>query len=201
MLRRATGVNFDTDSPIQFTSLIGLMSMNNCTKTALLTIALGSVFGAANAEVVVYQSGANAPARCQAFTPGPSNTIRNRVVGSENVGTAPIAVACAFEVESAETSSNAIATQMFFSKNSAGTATVNCTLLTGWQGADGSVLVNKTVDVTQGQDDQSEIFYTGDDLPTPETDLGFTIVGVNCTVPQGVVINDTYVYWADENGV
>ena len=38
------------------------------------------------------------PDKCQAFTPGVTNTIRNRVVGAENVGANPIAVACVFEL-------------------------------------------------------------------------------------------------------
>ncbi|MGH6610636.1 MAG: hypothetical protein ACRECQ_10285, partial [Burkholderiaceae bacterium] len=38
----------------------------------------------------------NAVNYCQAFTPGSSNTIRNRVIGVENVGSASVAVACAF---------------------------------------------------------------------------------------------------------
>ena len=46
--------------------------MNNFAKAGMLTIALGAVFASAdsNAELVVYGSAANAPGRCQAFTPG-----------------------------------------------------------------------------------------------------------------------------------
>lgn len=176
--------------------------MNYSGKAALLTIALGTVFlGAdANAALVAYTSAANAPGRCQAFTPGVTNTIRNRVVGSENIGS-PIAVACDFEVELSNTSTNAVEVEMWFSNNgTAGPLTVNCTMLNGWQGADGAVAVNKSVVVTAGA--QSDIVFNSDDTPDPsDTDLGFVLVGVNCTLPTNAVINDTYVSWFDENGV
>lgn len=176
--------------------------MNCFLKASLLTVAVGIAFASANssAAVVVYGSAANAPGRCQAFTPGPSNTIRNRVVGSENIG-APIAVACDFETTFSDASTNAIAVDMFFSNNgTAGPVTVNCTMLNGWQGAEGAVAVNKSVSVTNGT--QSQITFDSDDTPDPaDTDLGFVLVGVNCTLPTNAVINDTYVYWGDENGV
>jgi hypothetical protein len=176
--------------------------MNHCIKTALLTMAVGTAFAATNAkaEVVVYGNGANAPARCQSFTPGVANTIRNRVVGSENVGAAPLAVACSFEVEFSAVSTNALAIQLWFSNNAVANASVNCTLLTGWQGAAGAVAVNKSTTVANGT--QSLIDFDSDDTPsTTDTDLGFTIVGANCTIPTSVVINDTYVFWGDEDGV
>ncbi len=176
--------------------------MNNCIKTGLLTIALGTVFATTdtNAAQVVYGSAANAPGRCQAFTPGVTNTIRNRVVGSENIGSSPIAVACAFETGFSSVSSNALALDLWFSNNgTSGPVDVNCTLLTGWQGASGAVAVNKSTSVVAGT--QSVIFFEGDDLPGQPETLGFVVVGTNCTLPTGAVINDTYTYWSDEDGV
>ena len=176
--------------------------MNNFAKAGMLTIALGAVFATAdsNAALVVYGSAANAPGRCQAFTPGPANTIRNRVVGSENVG-APMNVACDFEAGVSNTSTNVIAVDLWFSNNgTSGPLNGNCTMLNGWQGAVGAVLVNKSVVVTAGT--QSEIFFDSDDTPDAgDTDLGFSLVGVNCNLPTNAVINDTYVYWGDEDGV
>lgn len=176
--------------------------MNHCIKTALLTVAVGTAFAAtdATAAIVAYGNVANAPARCQAFTPGVTNTIRNRVVGSENVGASPIAVACAFEVEISANSTNALAIEMWFSNNATADADVNCTMLTGWQGASGAVAVNKSETVSNGV--QSVITFDETDTPsTTDTDLGFSVVGVNCTLPTSLVINDTYVFWGDEDGV
>lgn len=176
--------------------------MNNFAKVGMLTIALGAVFATADshADIVAYGSAANAPARCQAFTPGVSNSFRNRVVGSENIGV-PNAIACAFEAGISETSSNVIEVSMWFSNNgTSGPQTVNCSMLTGFQGQAGAILVNKTASVVAGE--QTEIFYDATSTPsTTDVDLGFILVGVNCTVPTSVVVNDTYVYWADEDGV
>jgi hypothetical protein len=176
--------------------------MNHAIKASILTIGLGVAFMSAdsNAAMVVYGSAANAPGRCQAFTPGITNTIRNRVIGAENVGS-PIAVACDFETTFSEISTNALAVDMWFSYNgSSGPVNVSCTMLNGWQGAEGAVLVNKVASVASGE--QSEIEFTSDDTPDEtDTDLGFLLVGVNCTLPTNAVINDTYVYWADEDGV
>src|SRR5688572_9423303 len=126
--------------------------MNNFAKAGMLTIALGAVFATAdsNAALVVYGSAANAPGRCQAFTPGPTNTIRNRVVGADNIGP-PIAVACDFEAGVSNNSTNVVAVDMWFSYNgSSGPVNVNCTMLNGWQGAAGAVFINKSVSVAFG---------------------------------------------------
>lgn len=64
---------------------------------ALITLATGMVLQSAPAHAIVtgHSVVGNAVNYCQAFTPGPANTIRNRVVGAENIGP-PIAVACDF---------------------------------------------------------------------------------------------------------
>jgi hypothetical protein len=172
------------------------------TKPALLTLAIAGCLATAHdaqAAVASYTLVANAPAHCQAFTPGPSNTVRNRVVGSENVGTA-MNIACTFEMVRSSTSSNVNGVTLWFSNNLGGTINVSCTLLTGYQGMSGAVVLNKTVPVTVGV--QNYMFFSATDTSNPaDSDLGNTIVGVNCTLPQGAVINDTYINWTDENGV
>jgi len=172
------------------------------TKSALLTIAIAGCVAAAHdarAAVVNYTLVANAPAHCQAFTPGPANTVRNRVVGSENVGAA-MNVACTFEMVRSSTSSNVSSVTLWFSNNLGGSVNVSCTLLTGYQGMSGATVLNKSVAVSVGV--QNYMSFTASDTSNPaDTDLGNTIVGVNCTLPQGAVINDTYISWTDENGV
>jgi hypothetical protein len=176
--------------------------MNHCIKTGLLTLALGTVFMAADtsAAMTVYGNVANAPARCQAFTPGVTNTIRNRVVGSENIGDNPLAVACSFETELSAVSTNVLAVLMAFSNNTGSAFNVNCTMLTGFQGESGAIAVNKVTNVPSG-DNTAEVEYSGSDLAGSPVDLGSVLVGVNCTLPKGAVINDTYGFWGDENGV
>ena len=177
--------------------------MINIRSSAVLTFAIGAVVasGASHAVVVNKVMAANAPAHCQAFTPGPSNTIRNRVIGSENVGPSPIAVACTFEKPIGESASYVQIVDMWFTNNNAaGTINVNCTLLTGYQGQGGAVIINKSVNIAAGE--QEGIDFTADDTPDgADVDLGDHLVGVNCTLPTGAVINDTYIYWQENNGV
>lgn len=170
-------------------------------KTAFLTLAVAGCFatGRADAGQVDYMMIANAPARCQAFTPGPANTIRNRVVGSENVG-ALMNVSCTFEKVWSAQSTNVTSVSLWFSNNGAGTVAVNCTMLTGYQGQSGAIVLNKSVNVTHGSQEPITFSYNDTENPS-DTDLGNNIVGVNCALPTGAVINDTYIQWKDENGI
>lgn len=178
--------------------------MNNSLKFGLLTLAIGAaaVTTSARADVVTMGTMANAPAICQAFTPGITNTIRNRVIGSENVG-APIAIACDFVKPFSESDSNVVAVQLYFSNNNSSgpSANVNCTMLTGFQGDAGAIAINKSITIApQGRGET--ILFNSDDTPDPaDRDLGNTLVGINCTLPTGVAINDTYLLYTDENGV
>src|SRR4249919_389886 len=163
--------------------------------SASLTLAVAGVLASGSAHAAVVEKGlaANAPAHCQAFTPGPTNTIRNRVVGSENVG-ATMNVACAFEKGYSENAGFVKSVYMYFSNSGTGTISINCSLLTGWQGQGGAFVVNKTVAVTAGEQASLE-FSAADTVDPSDTDLGFDLVGVNCTLPKNAVINDTYIYW------
>lgn len=178
--------------------------MNNLVKIAALTALVGAALvpSTGEAAVVQRQSIANAPARCQAFTPGVSNTIRNRVIGSENVGTNPLAVACAFEKPSGTGISNITGVQAYFSTNTGSSLTVTCTMLTGWQGMAGAVAVTKSTLVTTATSNAQITFTAADTPSTTDTDLGTSNeVGINCTLPFGAVLNDTYLRYSEEDGV
>lgn len=178
--------------------------MSNLVKIGALTALIGAAFvpSIGEAAVVTRSSVANSPARCQAFTPGPANTIRNRVIGSENVGASPIAVACTFEKPTGTGLSNILSVDAFFSTNTGSALTVSCTMLTGWQGYSGAVAVTKSVNVTTSTAQQFISFSAADTPSTTDTDLGTTNeVGINCTLPTGAVINDLYLNYTEENGV
>ena len=112
--------------------------MNNILKTSLLTLALGIAVCSANANAAVanHTTWSNALNYCGAFTPGVSNTLRNRVIGVENTGTSPIAVACNYAsfFNGAPGNSRLQGVTVFFTNNSAVGAQVTCTLLTGTSG-------------------------------------------------------------------
>lgn len=175
-------------------------------KLALLSVAACLALNAedAAAGVTQHSSVANAVNYCQAFTPGPANTIRNRVVGSENVGPNTMNVACNFHSvnNGALTATNPTSLWMYFSNNSGAPITISCTLMTGWQGSPTAYAVTKSVEVGAGSQAVKFLNWTAVDNPTPgATDLGNRLVGVNCTLPVGAVINDTYVNWNMDNGL
>jgi len=173
-------------------------------KTACLALVVaGCLVATKEAGAVVELQGlrANTPAHCQAFTPGATNTVRNRVVGSENVG-ATMNVACTFEKGFSIHATPVTLVEMWFSNNAtSGSVTINCTLLTGSQGWAGAVVINKSVSIAAGPGQDFLQFSAGDTADPGDTSLGSELVGVNCTLPPHAVINDTYIYWNDEDGV
>lgn len=180
--------------------------MNNMIKAGLLTVGLGLTLQAsdANAGIANYTSFSNAVNYCQAFTPGPSNTIRNRVIGSQNIG-APIAVACNFQtmINGAPGSTTLQRINLSFSNGAAAAATVSCTLLTGTSagiGGGANYAVTKSVVVHPGS--ASGITFATADNPTPgATDLGHVLVGVNCTLPTNMTMSMIQLTGTADNGV
>jgi hypothetical protein len=180
------------------------MRSSFCFGLLSVAIALAAQSGTAQAAVAQHGFRGNAVNFCQAFTPGPANTIRNRVVGSENVGPNPMNVACDFHT----TSNGAVGTTpptdlwIYFSNNTAADFTVSCTLLTGYQGQGSAYAVTKSATIAAGSQAVNSLHWAPADNPTAgATSLGNVLVGVNCTLPVGAVINDTYLYWNMDNGV
>lgn len=179
--------------------------MNKFTTVGLsaLTAATALFCADAQAAVVEHSIISNAVNYCQAFTPGPANTIRNRVVGSENVG-ATMNVACNFHSmgNNAAGLTSPRRLSIYFSNNSAAAISITCTLLTSFQGSGSGYAVSKTVSVAAGSQATQNLTWSQTDNPTAgATDLGSRLIGVNCTLPTGAVINDTYLYWNQDNGV
>jgi hypothetical protein len=181
--------------------------MKDGTKLGILALAtsLALSAGDASAALATYEYSSNAVNHCQAFTPGPANTIRNRVVGSENVGTAPMNVACNFGSMTNGAAGQAPPTSIYvyFSNNSAAAITIKCTLLTGYMGSSSSYMVSKSVEVPAHSTtaDYSLDWSAADNPDQPATDLGDPLVGINCVLPPGAVINDTYIQQTMDNGV
>jgi hypothetical protein len=177
--------------------------MNTGLKLSLFSVAAGLALhsGNAGAALVTHQFSGNAINYCQAFTPGPANTIRNRVVGAENVGTASINVACDFHTMFNGTGSpNPVFLFVNVANNSGAAITIKCTLLTSYQGA-GGYAVTKSVDLP-AYHSNAPLHWDVTDNPAPgASNLGDALVGINCLMPPGGVINDTYLMWRQDNGV
>lgn len=179
--------------------------MHITAKTGLLAAALGLFFVAGNssATIVPVEQNSNAVNYCQAFTPGVSNTLRNRVVGVENTGNAKLNVACNFDATWTAGGEAPSDLDVYFSNTSTEDITVSCSLLTGYQGDADSYVSTKSVVVPAGatSDDGIDLYWSSEDNPEPESsDLGSYLIGINCSLPHGGVINDIYLDQNIDNG-
>lgn len=181
--------------------------MNTTLKIGLMVASIGMALNAnpAGAAVAGHLLYSNAVNYCQAFTPGVTNTIRNRVIGSENIGST-IAVACNFHLETngAVGNSNITGFSVFFTNGTTTATSVTCTMLTGTSAGIGGggtqYAVTKTVSVPASS--ANVITYGIADNPTAgATDLGSLLVGVNCNLPTNMTMSATIVRWNADNGV
>lgn len=181
--------------------------MNTALKLGLLTsgLALSMHMTAAQAVVATHEFRSNAVNYCQAFTPGPANTIRNRVIGAENVGTASISLACNWHsmTNGGAGVTNPTLLEVWFSNSSAAPITVTCSLLTGFQGDPSKYIKTKTTaSIPANSAGQQPLDFTSADNPvTGASDLGNQLIGLNCTMPTGAIMNDTYLDWSQDNGI
>ena len=171
--------------------------MNTMSSSLLLTTAIGLFFAAAPAGAApeaVYNFSV-APAHCQAFTPGPSNTIRNRVSGAENIGPS-MAVACSFENVGTDSGSFNDSVAIDIYNGTTASISVSCTNLNGFFGSVG-VVITKTVTIAPSATGTAS--FSADDTPdAADVDLGSWYSGVNCTLPTGAIMTGTRVSWQDD---
>lgn len=173
--------------------------MNPSVKAFLLTLVVSAAFApvAGSAAVITQVIDSTAIAHCQSFTPGVTNTIRNRVIGSENIGN-PLAIACAFEVDSGAITQDGVQSVTLFLNNH-GTASfdVPCTLAVGPEG-EFSYYISKTTTVAPGV--PNYVQFTPEDAGS--TDPGFMdwLVGLTCTLPKNAIITETLVSYSVDNG-
>ena len=171
--------------------------MNVLLKSVAVTAFTGLLSGispVAMAEQSHYVS-SNAVDKCQAFTPGVTNTIRNRVSGAENVGTQSIAVACVFELSETYGLGTGIVDDLYvYIKNGdSSSMTVNCSLLPG-DPSDLGTIVTKSVNVGPGA--TSYVHYGTGDVGAPWSVYG---IDVNCNVPPKAIITETVMRYRNDN--
>lgn len=171
-----------------------------------MTLAIGATLHSADSRAAVSEhwSDSNAVNYCQAFTPGVSNTIRNRVIGAQNVGTASIAVACNYATAhnyNDATDQNLSGIYQVFNNGSAGDVTISCTLLTGTPGFDFGDAYSVTKTLTLPAGTSYYISFDGTDNPTPNATFNNGIVGVNCMLPPQVYMTDVELTWSAEDGI
>ena len=162
--------------------------MNPSVKASLLTLAISAAFApaAGNAAEAPQVIASSAMAHCQSFTPGVTNTISNRVIGSENTGTKNIGIACAFEVDAATITGDGVQSVTLWLNNHGTTPLdVSCTLATGPEGAF-SYFISGTTHVMPSE--QTPVIIGPDD---GATGFGEYLVGLTCMLPPKAIIGET----------
>ena len=176
--------------------------LNNSLKFGLLAVGLGLALNATNAQAVntTHYFDGNSTNYCQAFYPSSSNGVRNRVLGIQNTSTTNQLVACAFHSTFGDANASYPTSLDVYFYNSTATAfTVTCTLMTGYQTNTPYVVAKTSASIAPGA--QGGLSWDGSDNPVPGADFGNDLIGINCTLPPGAVINDTYLGWSQDNGV
>ena len=174
--------------------------MNPSIKASLLTLAISTAFApaASNAAEVQQMITSSAMAHCQSFTPGVTNTITNRVIGSENSGTKNIGIACAFEVDAAAINGDGVRiVKLWLNNHGTAPLDVSCTLATGPEGAF-SYFISKTTHVLAS--DQTPVEFTPADGGSEEVGFGEALVGLTCMLPPKAIIGETDVIYVVDNG-
>lgn len=170
--------------------------MNPSVKASLLTLVISAAFAptAGNAAEVPQIIASSAMAHCQSFTPGVTNTISNRVIGSENTGTKSLGIACAFEVDAATITGDGVQSVTLWLNNH-GTAPldVSCTLATGPEGAF-SYFISKTTHVAASE--QTPVVFSPADAGSEDVGFGEYLVGLTCMLPPKAIIGETNVAYA-----
>jgi hypothetical protein len=124
-------------------------------------------------------------AHCQSFTPGVTNTITNRVIGSENTGTKNLGIACAFEVDAATITGDGVQSVVLWLNNHGNTPfNVSCTLATGPEGAF-SYFISQTTTVSPSE--QTPVQFAPEDA----AGFGEYLVGATCILPPKSIIGET----------
>jgi hypothetical protein len=168
-------------------------------KASLLTLAVSALFAPVNGNdtEIPQLIASSAMAHFQSFTPGVTNTIRNRVIGSENVGTKPIGIACAFEVDAGTMTVDGVQSVSVFLNNH-GTAPfdVSCTVGVGVEGPD-MLFASKTTTVDVGT--STPVQFDPQDVGLTDG-FGDYLIGLTCMLPPKSIVNDTYVAYAVDNG-
>lgn len=171
--------------------------MKLATGFALLTIAIASTYSiSANAVETDHANGTNPTARCQGALPAFETQIRKRPLAVQNEGTANSFITCSFEYDVVNAIGNSgVLLDTYFSNNTAAAVNLNCTAVTGFQGEDS---VNEYVAQT--------IAIPANGHANPvwiDTDFenGFAsgLISISCNIPPGVGINDTYIFWVEDD--
>lgn len=180
--------------------------MKLATTFAGLTLAIASAYSAPAVSQTVYGAPSAPTARCQASVAMSELAIRKRPLAMQNNSETDGAwVTCAFPVSlnvSEEVAGSPVLVDAYFWNYSTTEKTVTCSGVTGWEGGENEY-VGLSVDIpanSGGMEDANEDGMDDGNLFWYDTDfegggMSTGLVMMNCYLPPGTGVNDTYVYW------
>lgn len=173
--------------------------MKLATGIAALTLAVASAYNIpANAEDELHGNASGPTARCQGALPVFETAIRKRPLAVQNESTSAAFITCSFEFDALDAIDNtALLLDTYFSTPGS-TAPVNltCTAISGFQGGTNEFVsmtttINNPTPPPPGEFD-GNLFWTDSDFAGG---LGSGLISISCSLPPGVGINDTYIFW------
>jgi len=166
--------------------------------TSLLAMGIGGLLlaGTASAADVTWHQSSTMSGNCQSFEPGPTNTLRNRALGVENVGAATMGIACAFEPQFLTGDAPTSYTMLMLWFHGAPGQVVNCTLVAGHYWSVSSFLAKS---VTLGSSGDGFISW---DVGTTgwATTTGKSGMSTTCNLPPGVWATNSHFWYVAGNG-
>ena len=168
---------------------------------SLLVVAIGGLVAAANASAadVTYYQSSTVSGNCQSFEPGVTNTLRNRALGVENVGSSTLGMACSFEPQTTASASSGIPTSytsldLWFHGTPG--QVVTCTVLTGhyWSA---SSFMSKSVTLN-ASGDGSLVWNSA--TTNWSTTTGKYGLSATCMLPPGVWATNSHFGYVSGNG-
>lgn len=181
--------------------------MKLATTFAGLTLAIAAAYSAPAVSQTIHANSSGPTARCQASVAMSELAIRKRPLAMQNNSTTDGAwVTCAFPFDSgAAIENSAELVDTYFWNYSSTEKTVTCSGVTGWEGGDNEYVSlsldipansGGTEDANEDNVDDGNLFWSATDFEGGG--MGSGLVMINCYLPPGTGINDTYVYWASE---
>jgi hypothetical protein len=168
--------------------------------TSLLVVAIGGLFSATNASAadVTYYQSSTMSGNCQSFEPGVTNTLRNRALGVENVGSSTLGMACSFEPQTTggtpgvPTSYNSLT--LWFH----GTAgqVITCTVLAGHYWSSSSFMSQS---VTLGASGDGSLTWNSSTTNWATT-TGKYGLSATCMLPPGAWATNSHFAYVASNG-
>lgn len=173
--------------------------MKLATTFAGLTLAIAAAYSAPAVSQTMHANASGPTARCQASVAMSELAIRKRPLAMQNNSTTDGAwITCAFPFDTYEAIENSgEMVDAYFWNYSSTEKTVTCSGVTGSEGGDNEyVSVSVDIPANSGGIEDGNLFWVADDFEGGGMETG--LVMINCYLPPGTGINDTYVYWASE---